>query len=199
MSSVVDDIPHSLLADNEATCRQGEQAIDPNQRSVVLAVAAYSSKAAAQRDFEAARRHREAVEGREGLTVALLEKGADGSLRVDGAFGDEPGLALWRRALLGAMLVVIAPPLGLVALASIVSDPADWVGASRMVSQFWRRVSRAQLFQMSLQTEAGQAALMVVALDAASLEVGSLTRRAASAVVTEVAAMDLQQTFLQGT
>ena len=79
-----------------------------SDQAVVMAVAAYASKAAAERDFRALAT---AAGGQDRLTAALVEKGADGRLTVDRYHGPagRPACGL---ALLGGALVVLAAPLG---------------------------------------------------------------------------------------
>ena len=97
------------------------------------------------------------------VAVAVLEKGADGALSLE---HHEPVSAdvAWAGALLGAALVVIAAPLGILLLATVVATRTAWAGAATLVDHFWHNIPRDELHQMSNLLEAGQAAVVIVAV-----------------------------------
>jgi hypothetical protein len=132
-------------------------------RTVVIAVASYRSRAAAQSDFRAVQGGSD-PSGPRRLALALLEKGADGRLTIDRHFCSAAGPA-WDGAVLGGALVVIAAPVGIAFLVAVVRSAAVLGGVSAIAAHFWNDVSKHQLRRMSELIEAEQAALLVVSAD----------------------------------
>jgi hypothetical protein len=164
------------------------------ERAVVMAVAAYASKAAAEQDFHTLREAAGGGGGREPLTVALVEKGADGQLTVDryqGA-GARPACGV---ALLGGALLVLAAPLGLLFLVPFVATRTTWAGVGALVSRLWNDVPKGDLRRMSDLVEATQAALVVVGVDRTGEELGPLLARARTAVVSDLPPLDLDADY----
>jgi hypothetical protein len=160
---------------------RGEDKCMPNQ-PLVMAVGSYSSTAAAGRDFEAVSR---ASRVRELLCVAtaLVKKGADGQLAIcshDNTAEDLP----WGGALLGGPLTVIATPLGIQYLVTLMTSANEWASVSVVVGRFWHDIPREQLRQMSDLLEARQAALVVVAAGHDRDTISTLLTNAITKVVT---------------
>jgi hypothetical protein len=157
------------------------------KRPLVIAVAAYSSKAAAERDFG---RLCATDTGRDLLAAALVEKGADGRLTVDRYQGTAERLA-GRLALLGGALVVLAAPVGILFLIPVVATTTAWAGVGAIVSHIWNDIPMGELRHMSDLVEATQAALVVIALDHTAKDLEPLLANAATAVVTDLTPADL--------
>src|SRR6476469_3652600 len=103
-----------------------------------MAVAAYTSKAAAERDFQ---KLSSPESGQDQLAAALVEKGADGRLTVDryhGASGRPAG-----------GLVVLAAPLGILFLVPVVVTRTAWAGVGAIVAHLWHDVPKGDLRHMS--------------------------------------------------
>ena len=152
-------------------------------RPVVMAVASYRSKAAAEADFRAL--WPGDAPGRIGpLAAALVEKGVDGQLTIDRHCcpAEQPA---WGGAVLGSALVVVAAPVGIQFLVAVVDTGADLGGVGAIAGHFWNHVPKDQLRRMSELLETGQSALVVVAADQTGEAIGA---RLASADVKVVAA-----------
>ena len=132
-------------------------------RPVVLAVASYHSKAAAESDFRALWAAHEPAPGR--VAAALVEKGADGQLTIDRhrCPNNHP---TWNKPVLGSALTVVAAPMSIRFLVPLVGAEPDLGGVGALAGHFWNNVPKHQLRQMSELLETGQAALVVVAGDA---------------------------------
>src|SRR2546421_4580109 len=130
---------------------------------VIMAVASYRSKAAAEADFSAL--WDDDGRGSVGrVAAALAEKGADGQLTIDRYQCplEEP---VWEGAVLGSALTVLAVPVGILFLVTVVETGADLGGVGAITGHFWNNVPKEQLRRMTELLETGQAALVVVARD----------------------------------
>jgi hypothetical protein len=158
-----------------------------SDHTTVLAVASYRTKAAAERDFDAVGN---ATKARQlDCAAAIVEKGADGTLTLDrlhhaASIGSGD-------ALLGAALNVIAAPLGILLLAPAIATQASWIDVVPLVVHFWHHIPRDELFRMSNLLEAGQAAIAIVAVDPAAMDIRSLLSNATTTLVTDPAIVDL--------
>ena len=158
-------------------------------RPMVMAVASYSSKAAAGRDQQVVWKARRGGVFRE-LALALLEKGANGQLTIDSHDNTAKHLS-WGGALLGGPLIVVAAPLGIRFLDSMVTE-THWAGVGVIASHLWHEIPREQLRQMTDLLEATQAALVVVAITPDRDAVGDLLTHASGLVVTDAIWADLE-------
>jgi hypothetical protein len=160
---------------------------------VVMAVATYRSKAAAEQDFDAVGRAK--YDGDLDLiAAAVLEKGADGALAVERHEPASTDVA-WAGALLGAALTVIAAPLGVLLLAAVIATRSAWAGAAALVDHFWHDIPRDDLSQMSNLLEAGQAAVVIVAVGYRAVDVMALCSNSTSTFVTDGTAADFEADF----
>jgi hypothetical protein len=157
---------------------------------LVMAVASYSSTAAAGRDFEAVW---QASRGRDlsRVATALLKKGADGQLTIDSHDNTAEHLS-WGGALLGGPLTVIATPLGIQFLVSMTTSANEWASVSVIAGRFWHDIPREQLRRMGDLLEARQAALVVVAVAQDRDAISALLTHAITKVVTESIWADLE-------
>jgi hypothetical protein len=147
---------------------------------VVMAVAAYPSKAAADLDFHAV----EDVPRGLDIAAALLRKGGDGRLTIVRQASSKEQLTRGA-ALLGGALTIIAAPVGILFLAPLVKTWAAWTTVGAVVGHLWHNVPKQQLRQMSDLLEAGQAALVVVAVDKSGDHISDLLTNATSTIVSD--------------
>ena len=158
-----------------------------SDQAVVIAVAAYTSKAAAERDFQ---KLSSTDSGQDDLAAALVEKGADGRLTIDRyrAAAGRPACGL---ALLGGALVILAAPLGILFLVPVVATRTAWAGVGAIVACLWNDVPKGDLRHMSDLVETTQAALVVVGVDRTGDELAPLLAHARTAVVADLPPVDL--------
>ena len=78
--------------------------------------------------------------------------------------------------MLGAALVVLAAPLGLRFLSSVIVRPETWVAVAGLAAELWHNVPRAELHRMETLVEARQASLVVVSVDQTKQEVETAAR-----------------------
>ena len=151
------------------------------EHRIVIAVASCESKSAARRAAEAVRR-RHGPHHRNDVT-ALLHKGAGGQLAIDEGTTEEP--SGWRDALLAALLLVVATPLGLRYASARTAKDEEWNAIGLIVDRFWHDIARADLRQMSDLLEAGQAAVVAIAIDHDCQGLDEFGSGARSTVVTD--------------
>ena len=156
-----------------------------SDHTTVLAVASYRTKDAADRDFDAIR----SKEGQLDYAAAVLEKGADGTIILDRHRHAAADIASGD-ALLGAALDIIAAPVGIQLLAPAAATRGAWAGVAALVAHFWHNIPRNELFRMSNLLEAGQAALVIVAVDHTTEDVRSLLSNATTTLVTDPTVAD---------
>jgi hypothetical protein len=145
---------------------------------LIIAVASYASKGAAERDFGDVC----GLQGR--VTAGVLEKGSDGALTMDGHHAT-PSYPTAGGHLLGAALVVLAAPLGLRFLLSLSVTSDIWTTVANRVDHLWQNVPRSELHRMETLVEARQAALVVLSVDRTEPEVGRRLEHATACIVTE--------------
>jgi hypothetical protein len=160
---------------------------------VVLAVASYASRAAANADFDGLW-SLQSVKGGNHLTAALVEKGASGELEMTCHRQGAAGLA-WDVALLGGALTTVAAPVGISHLAWGLSSNAEWAGAAAIVGRFWHHIPRDTLRSMSNLLEAGQTGLVVVAVGHRTRDVVARLSGATSRVLGGPMQVDLVADF----
>jgi hypothetical protein len=155
---------------------------------VVMAVASYRSKAAASDDFDAlwvpaARPDRPRAAG-------VLEKGADGAITMvcHQSTGSSPTRGM---ELLGAALIVVAAPVGILLLARLGVTQDAWVRVAAVVDHLWHGLPRDTLHRMANLVDAGQATVVVVAVDHAAEAVGGLLPGASTCIVSDQSDTDL--------
>ena len=160
------------------------------EQAVVVAAATYTSRAAAEENLRAL--CGEPPPGALGrLAAAIVEKGADGRLTID-----RHGASTPRRGpddlLLGAVLVVLAAPVGIAFLVPMATTGGAWAGVAVLVGHVWHDIPKSELRRMSDLLEAGQAALVAVAVDRAADDVRAALTGATIAVVTDGVTADLE-------
>jgi hypothetical protein len=162
------------------------------EHAVVVAAATYRSRAAVTRDLRALC-DAPSMGQQASVAAAVLEKGADGRLTVDHL---EPSLLPSRGdghdLLLGAVLVVLAAPLGIHFLVPLAASGSTWSGVASIAGHLWHDVPRDQLRRMSALLEGGQAALVAVAVDRSGDELRAALGGAGTAVVTDAVLLDVE-------
>ena len=157
---------------------------------IVLAVATYSARGDADHDFDSARRAGQAGK-LDQVAAAVLEKGPDGRLEIRRHDSTSERLA-FPGALLGGAIAVIAPPLAIVLLASVLPSRSAWAAIGVIAGHFWHHIPRDTLRRLSDLLESGQAALLVVALNHTGGEVSPLLAHATGKIVTQCAPADFE-------
>jgi uncharacterized membrane protein len=160
------------------------------EQAVVVAAATYTSRATAAESLRAL--CGEPPLGSLGrLAAAVVEKGADGRLTIDrhGATTSHHGPDY---LLLGAVLVVLAAPVGIAFLVPVATTGSAWAGVAALVGHVWHDIPKSELRRMSDLLEAGQAALVAVAVDRASDDVRAALAGATVAIVTDGVTADLE-------
>jgi len=162
------------------------------EHAVVVAAATYRSRAAATRDLRAVCDEASSG-GQASVAAAVLEKGAEGRLTVDHLGpSPSPSRADGHELLLGAVLVVLAAPLGIHFLVPLARSGNTWSGIASLAGHLWHDVPRDQLRRMSALLEGGQAALVAVAVDRSGDELRAALRGAGTAVVTDAVLLDVE-------
>ena len=147
-----------------------------------IAVATYANRDAAVEDYEVIRgaKHQGQLDH---LAIAVLDKGADGRLKVDRHDSSAKHLA-WGGAIVGAALAVIVPPVGIVTLASGATTTGVLAGAGGIIGHFHRNVPKETVEKMGALLESGDAGLILIVEDPKGLDVGALLTNAQQKVVT---------------
>ncbi len=164
-----------------------------SDQPVVLAVASYCSYATAERDFRAvwALKSKGRVDQ---VAAAVVEKGANGWLEI-ARHHSTAMPAGWGVALLGSAITVVATPLGIIFLASVLATSVEWEGAAAIVGRFWHEVPRDQLRTMGNLLEARQTGLLVVAVDHSAERITPILANATTKIVTDCVLADLEADF----
>jgi hypothetical protein len=158
-------------------------------RRVIMAVASFGSKAAADADFDAL------LASPGPVAAALVEKGPDGRLTIDRhQCPAEP--AVWAGPVLGGALTVVAAPVGIRFLVPVVAAGPDLGGVGAIAAHFWNNIAKDQLRRMSELLETGQAAIVVVA-DATG-EALAATLRHAEVEVAASSSADFAHDYASG-
>ena len=163
-----------------------------SDQPVVLAVATYPSKQAAEQDFHAVwgMKHEGELDH---VAAAVLVKDPSGKLKMDRHDSTAKHLA-WGGALLGGAMVVLAPPVGAAMLAG---TGAEMAGAGAIIGHFWHNIPKDELRRMSDLLDSGEAALVVVAVDHTGADVGALLANATTKVVTDTTRADFDAAFAE--
>jgi uncharacterized membrane protein len=164
-----------------------------SDQPVVMAVATYRSKAAADWDFCAVRDAKHEREA-DHVAAAVVEKGANGQLIMDCHDNSARHLA-WGGALLGGVFIVIAAPLGIHFLAPIIGTGTAWAGVGAIVDHFWHNIPKNDLRLMSDLLESDQAALVVVAVDHTGEDIEALLSNATTKIITDASFADFEAEF----
>ena len=162
-------------------------------QTVVLAVATYESRSAAEKDFHAVQSLKRGDQI-DDVAAAALERRVDGRLEIDRQTARQLG---WGGTLIGGALTVLASPVGIKFLAPVVATGAEWAGVAAIVGHFWDNIPKDQLLRMSNLLEAGPAALVVTAIDHNGAEIAALLSNATNKIVADDTQADLETDFAQ--
>jgi uncharacterized membrane protein len=123
--------------------------------------------------------------------IAILTKDANGELQMERHDSAGKHLA-WGGALIGAALVIVAPPVG-VAVAAASTGAIAGVGG--LVGHFWRNIPKAQLNELSDLLQSGESGVVVVAVNHKGVDIAPLLGKALESKVIETDAGDLDAVF----
>ena len=124
------------------------------------------------------------------MSLAVLTKDAHGQLQEERHDSTAKHLA-WGGVALGAALAIVAPPVGVGVLAS-----AGAVGgAGAIVGHFWHNIPKQELQEVSDLLEAGESAIVVVAVNKKKTDIAPLLKDAEKSVVVETVAGDIDSEF----
>ncbi len=141
-----------------------------------IAVATYSDKTSADLDYDAVRSIKS--DGQlDHIAIAVVEKQADGDLKIDRHDSTAKHLA-WGGGILGAAATVAFAPLGVVFLGTLAVNSAVYAGAGGLVGHFWKNVPKDDARKMGEMLEAGQYGLIIVAVNPNGTDVGALLTHA---------------------
>jgi len=143
-----------------------------------VAVATYSNKADADVDYDAVRGVKSAGH-LDHIAIAVVEKQADGDLKIDRHDSTAKHLA-WGGGILGAAATVAFAPLGIVFLGPLVANSAVYAGAGGLAGHFWKNVPKDDARKLGDMLQAGDYGLIIVAVNPQGTDVGALLTHAAS-------------------
>ena len=163
--------------------------MDPST-PMVLAGATYASRDDAVEAFEIVwgARHQGEFDH---MDVAVLAKDADGEMQVERHDSTAKRMA-WGGALLGAALVVVAPPVG---IAAVAAGGGALAGTGGIVGHFWHNIPKEKLGEVSELIQSGEAALVIVAVNHKGTDIAPLLENAEKKTVIDTTAGDLDAAF----
>ena len=91
---------------------------------------------------------------------------------------------------------MVATPLGITLLASVLTTRAEWKGAAGIVGRFWHEIPRDLLRAMGNLLDGGQTGVVVVAVEQGADQVNSLLSHATTKIVTDCVRIDLEADFV---
>ena len=154
-----------------------------SDKPTTIAVATYANKANADLDYDAIRSVKSGGQ-LDHLAITVVEKGADGKLKTDRHDSTAKHLA-WGGGILGAALTVVAAPLGIVFLGTLVANSAVYAGAGGLVGHFWHNIPKDEVRRMTDLLETGEFGLVIVAVNPQGTDVGALLGHAVDMVVVD--------------
>lgn len=154
-----------------------------SDKPVTVAVATYSTKEAATQDYDAIHgiKHQGQLDH---LAIAVVEKEADGKLKID-RHNSSAKHAAWGTGVLGGALTVISAPLGLVFLGPLAATAAVWAAVGGFAGHFWNNIPKDEVRRMSDILEGGEFGLVVVAVNPKGTDIAALLANAEEKVVTD--------------
>lgn len=147
-----------------------------SNKPATIAVATYANKAAADLDYDAVRSIKSGGQ-LDHIAIAVVEKEADGKLKVDRHDSTAKHLA-WGGGILGAAATVAFAPLGIVFLGPLVANTAVVAGAGGLVGHFWKNIPKDEARRMGELLDTGQYGLVIVAVNPQGTDVGALLSNA---------------------
>ena len=133
-------------------------------KPMIVLVATYAGLEAAEDDYKAVMAlHRHGDLGH--IAAAIVAKDEDGELKISRHDTTSATLA-WTGGLVGALLVIIAPPVGAMFFAGGVAATAGVLaGAGGITGHYYHNIPKEDLQELGETLEQGQASLVVVAVD----------------------------------
>jgi uncharacterized membrane protein len=146
-----------------------------------VAVATYNNKNAAEQDYDAIKgiKHEGQLDH---LAIAMVEKKADGDLKIDRHDSTAKHLA-WGGGVLGGVFTVISAPLGIVFLGSLATSAAVGAGAGGLVGHFWNNIPKDDARRMGDLLEAGDFGLVIVAVNPTGADIDAMLANADTKIV----------------
>lgn len=169
-----------------------------SDQSMIVFVATYPSVEDAEVDRRAVMQlHKAGDLGH--VAASVLHKEPNGKLKMDRHDTTAKHLA-WGGVAMGAFLGVIAPPIGLAFLtgglaAGMVVDATVLAGVGGLSGHFWKNIPKDDLRAFGATLEAGNAALVVVAVDRDLAEIEGVATRASGSVAKRYEQGDLQGAY----
>jgi uncharacterized membrane protein len=146
---------------------------------VTLAAARYSDRDGAVNDYHTVWGAKHEGEF-DHMALAVLTKDANGNLQVERHDSTAKHLA-WGGAILGAALVVVAPPVG----AAVLAGGAAGAGAGAIVGHFHHNIRKQDIEAAGNLLETGESGLIVVAVNRRGEDIKPLLEHAEKTVVTD--------------
>ncbi|MDL9981121.1 hypothetical protein [Microbacterium candidum] len=163
-----------------------------SDKPVTVAVATYADRDSAIKDYEAIR-HVKRGGQIDHLAIAVVEKDADGQLKIDRHDTSAHHLA-WGGAVLGATLAVFVPVIGFTTLVGTATSAGVLAGAGGIIGHFHRNIPKATIEEMDKVLQSGAAGLVVVAVNPKGADIDALLAGAVKKVVTNEVANDKDAT-----
>lgn len=163
--------------------------MDP-RTPLVLVGARYATKEDAVKDYHIVWGAKRAGE-LDHLSVAVLSKNVTGELEVD-RHNSSTKKAAWSGAVLGAALVLVAPPTGLTAVAT---GGGGTAGVGALVGHMWKAIDRDKINRLGELLETGESGLLIVAVNRQGSDIVPLLANAEAFAVIDTEAGDLDTTF----
>ena len=163
--------------------------MDPNT-PLTLAGARYATRSEAVDAFETVwgARHQGEFDH---MAVAVLTKDAVGELQVERHDSTAKHLG-WGGAILGAVLVVVAPPVG---IAVVAAGAGAGAAAGGIVGHFWHTIPQDKVTEIGNLLQSGDSAILVIAVNHKDIDITPLLKNAEKKVVVETKAGDLDAAF----
>ena len=160
---------------------------------LIIFVASYSDVDDAEADYQAVRAlHKEGDLGH--VSAAVLTNGTDGKLKIHRHDTTAKHLA-WGGAVVGGLIGILVPPLGFAWLAGAALDGVVLAGVGGVVGHYWHNIPKADLQEMSDLLDAGEAALVVVAVDKVQEEVEAVVVHAVRKVSKKLDKGDIEGAY----
>jgi uncharacterized membrane protein len=163
-------------------------------KPMVVLVATYSGVEAAEDDYkDIMALHRHGDLGH--IAAAILLKDTDGELKIS-RHDTTSGTLAWTGGLVGALLTIIAPPVGLTMFAgSIVASAGVFAGLGGIAGHYWKSIPKKDLQELGDTLDAGQAALVVVAVDRFDAEIDATVARADKKTIKKMDKGDVEGAY----
>ncbi len=169
-------------------------------KPMVVLVATYPNVEAAEADYKAVMAlHKEGDLGH--VSAGIVTKDAEGKLKIHRHNTTAKHLA-WGGFAVGALLAVLNPPLATVMLAgsaitigSAAATAGVTAGFGGLIGHFWHQIPKDDLRAMGDMLEAGEAGLVVVAVDKKAAELEAVVEKADRKIVKHLEDGDVDKAY----